>query len=284
MEDQTEEKKNIFQSIIDGAILISIITGVIYLISFLYIKGFYNYYGLFDIEFDFSLFRVLKIFIEMIQPLLSWILIYGLLSIIINKALGNSDYKSILNILWFYILCLMFGRLARFSSTKGNRLYYTILFIALTVLFVICVIVVQFMSDKIKNKLSDSISRLENNNFYTYYKILYFLGAIYIIISFVPKYGFNEAKTKKDYLYDFQNNRILIYQDNTKSVFLPKLEDESFEKKYIFINTSDLSDIVFGHYEKEVVFKTNENDLIINSENIDEQSEIETDIVEEVFK
>ena len=58
------------------------------------------------------------------------------------------------------------------------------------------------------------------------------------------------------------------------------MKDESFEKKYIFVNTADLSNVVFKHYEKEVVFKTNENDLIINSENIDEQSEIKNDRVE----
>ena len=65
-----------------------------------------------------------------------------------------------------------------------------------------------------------------------------------------------QSKIKKDYLYDSTNQRVLIYQDNEKSIFIPKTEDDTFEKKYIIVSSAELSELVFEHYEKEISFNT----------------------------
>ena len=61
-------------------------------------------------------------------------------------------------------------------------------------------------------------------------------------------------------MYDSTNQRVLIYQDNEKSIFIPKTEDDTFEKKYIMISSSELANIILEHYEHEISFTT-ENDI-----------------------
>lgn len=285
--DNTENEniaQKVISTLLDSGIILAITTSVIYIVAFLYLKGFYNFYGLHDIEIDMSLFKVIKISMDIIRPLISWIVSFFFISLTMAKLTKNPNPGTVLSILWIYMLCMMFIRLSRYTTIKWEHNLYIGLYWFVTIVMALIQPLLLLLPEKITSKISNHFEKRSKEPLYGAYKIFIMVCSISFVLSFIPKYGFYEATTKKDYLYDFQNNRVLIYQDDEKTIFLPKLEDESFEKKYIFVNTSDLSDVVFKHYEKEVVFKTNENDLIINSENIDKQSENENDIVEEVFK
>ena len=83
-----------------------------YLISYLYLKGFYSYYGLIDLEIDFTLFRVLKTCIEIFISLLGWIIIYLIISIPLAKCLNNDNENFVWTVLFFLMICLLFIRTA----------------------------------------------------------------------------------------------------------------------------------------------------------------------------
>lgn len=250
-----ERTKTIIPNFLDSAVIIAIITGILYLISFFYLKGFFSYYGLTDVEIDFSLFRVLKVCLEILQPLLCWILVYSVLALVLVKMQNNPSINTFFYTLWVFMLSLLFLRTSLYETKKLMSIFYLVLGIALIAFLVLGFIINNCLPDKYKEIILNFVEIKENKVFIYIYKILCFLGAIITIVSFIPKYGYNEAKIKNDYLFDSQNQRILIYQDNEKSVFLPKKENGNFEKKYIIVSTSDLSNILLEHYEQTIQFE-----------------------------
>ena len=96
--EEENKLKTIFHSLADSAIYIALITGAIYLIAFLYLKGFYSYYGLIDIEINLSLFLVLKTCYGIIQPLLTWLLCFSILSYSMTKFQKNTS--TFFSIVW----------------------------------------------------------------------------------------------------------------------------------------------------------------------------------------
>ena len=259
MESIEEENKlkTIFHSLADSAIYIALITGAVYLIAFLYLKGFYSYYGLIDIEINLSLFLVLKTCYGIIQPLLTWLLCFSWISYAIARLQDNTaSFFSILNI---YMLSLMFMRQSKYSDDKFEHYYYLILAISLIVLFIIGKIIIMCLPEKYKNKLSNFLDKFPKDSTLIILKSIILLGYIYIILNFIPKYGFNEAKIKKDYLYDSKNQRVLIYQDNEKSIFIPKTGNNKFERRYLILTNDSLNQIEFEHFSSKVEF--NETDI-----------------------
>lgn len=252
--------RNVFRTLTDSAIIISIITALLYFVSFFYLKGFYSYYGLIDIEIDFSIFRILKTCLDIFQKLFPWILIYSFLALGIAKTQKNSSISNFFITLWMFLLFLIFVRTARYSTDNTIHITYTILAFALIGLFIIAYVMINLLPDKITDKVSNLFNNKTETSLHFVYKILIILNSLMIITNFIPKYGFNEAKIKKDYLYDSTNQRVLIYQDNEKSIFLPKTEKDTFVKQYIIISTSELSNIILEHYEHEISF-TAENDI-----------------------
>lgn len=85
LESKQPTIKSFINTLFDSAIVVAVVTSVMYLISYLYLKGFYSYYGLIDLEIDFTLFRVLKTCIEIFISLLGWIIIYLIISIPLAK-------------------------------------------------------------------------------------------------------------------------------------------------------------------------------------------------------
>ena len=79
-------------------------------------------------------------------------------------------------------------------------------------------------------------------------------------MNYIPKYGYNDAKIKNDYLYDLQNERVLIYQDSDKSIFIPRNDNGSFEKKYIIVSSEEMSNVILEHYNQAVQFENTESD------------------------
>lgn len=259
---QNEKARSFLSTLIDSAVIIAMITGVLYLVSFFYLKGFYSYYGLIDISIDFSIFRILKICLEIFCPLLSWVLIYSLLAISVARLQDNPTIQTYFTVLWIYLLCMLFLRTARYESDKSQRIFYTILGFGLLVLFILGFIIIRLLPKKIKNKFSDFLDKEKQLPLSYIYKIVYFLGSILVIVNFIPKYGFNEAANKKDYLYDAQNERVLIYQDSEKSIFLPRNSNGSFEKKYIIVSSEDLSNVILEHYNQPIQFGNIESDVV----------------------
>ena len=100
---KNEAIKSSFRTLIDSAVIIAVITGVLYIVSFFYLKGFYSYYGLIDIEIDLSIFRMLKICFGILKSIFLGILIYALqsLNIVLTKekpTIGNFFFT-----LWIWI-------------------------------------------------------------------------------------------------------------------------------------------------------------------------------------
>lgn len=251
---KNEAIKSSFRTLIDSAVIIAVITGVLYIVSFFYLKGFYSYYGLIDIEIDLSIFRMLKICLGIIKSILPGILIYALqsLNIVLTKekpTIGNFFFT-----LWIWISFNLLIEYAKYINHPVLRILCLIGAVLLVVVFLLFPIIFRLLPEKNKPRILSFLTRGKKLSLSYIYKILAILFSIYLIIDLIPKYGFNEAKVKKDYLYDSTNQRILIYQDNEKAVFLPKNEDDTFEKKYIIISSSELSEIVLEHFEKEIVF------------------------------
>lgn len=258
-EKEENTKKMIIPNFLDSAVIIAIITGILYLISFFYLKGFYSYYGLMDIEIDFSLFRVLKVCLEILQPLLFYILSYSLLALSFTRIQKNPNLTTYFYALWIYILSLFFIKASKFESLKSMQLIYTIFGFVLTGV-IIALIIIRILPERLQNKISNFFDNKKRLPLSYINKIVCFFYSVLIIMNFIPKYGFYEAKNKNNYLYDSQNQRVLIYQDNEKSVFLPKNENGNFEKKYIIVSTSDLSNILLEHYEQTIQFENKDGD------------------------
>ena len=72
LENKQPTIKSFINTLFDSAIVVAVVTCVMYRITYLYLKGFYSYYGLIDLEIDFTLFRVLKTCIEIFISLFSW--------------------------------------------------------------------------------------------------------------------------------------------------------------------------------------------------------------------
>lgn len=263
--------KNVFRTLTDSAIIISITTAALYFVSFFYLKGFYSYYGLIDLEIDFSIFRILKTCLEIFQSLFSWVVIFSLVSLGMTALENNPDFKSFCNNLWIFLLFSIFFKTSRYTTDSFFHIFYTVLAFSLISLVILAYILINILPDKATKKVSSFLDRRNNNNSLHYiYKIIIFINSLLIIINFIPKYGYNEARIKKDYLYDAQNQRVLIYQDNEKSIFLPKNKDDTFEKKYVIVSSSELSNIVFEHYEKEIVFDP-KNEILRETPNIQDK-------------
>lgn len=261
--------RNVFRTLTDSAIIISIITALLYFVSFFYLKGFYSYYGLIDIEIDFSIFRILKTCLDIFQKLFPWILIYSFLALGIAKTQKNSSISNFFITLWMFLLFLIFVRTARYSTDNTLHITYTILAFALIGLFIIAYVMINLLPDKITDKVSNYLNSKSKDSFYYVYKVIIILNSLMIITNFIPNYGFNEAKIKKDYLYDSTNQRVLIYQDNEKSIFLPKTENDTFVKQYIIISTSELSEVILNHYKKDITFSQNIETSIIKEKQDD---------------
>lgn len=268
--------KNSFCSLIDSAVIIAIITGVLYIVSFFYLKGFYNYYGLIDIEIDFSIFRILKTCLEIFKHIFLWIIIYSVQSLNITITKEKPTVENFITNIWILLLSLFFIEKSTYSDNSSLHILYAICSFLIIFLFILVPIVFRLLPNKAKERMPFVITKKTSFSLSYIYKIIAFLGSLYLIIDFIPNYGFNEAKYKKDYLYDSANKRILIYQDNEKSIFLQKNSDDTFRKNYIIISTSELSNIILEHYEKEISFsqeietsKTNENQENLLENNCD---------------
>lgn len=253
--------KSSFRTLIDSAIILAIITGVLYVVSFFYLKGFYSYYGLVDIEIDLSIFRMLKICLGIFKSIFLGILIYALQSLNIALTKEKPTVENFFFTLWIWISFNLLIEYAKYIDHPILRILCIIGAGLLVVVFILFPIILNLLPEKIKTKIISFITIREKVTLSYIYKILAILFSIYLIIDLIPKYGFNEAKIKKDYLYDFTNQRVLIYQDNEKTVFLPMNEDDTFEKKYIIVRSAELSNIIFEHYEKEIVFGSRIDDL-----------------------
>lgn len=257
---KNEAIKSSFRTLIDSAVIIAVITGVLYIVSFFYLKGFYSYYGLIDIEIDLSIFRMLKICFGILKSIFLGILIYALqsLNIVLTKekpTIGNFFFT-----LWIWISFNLLIEYAKYINHPVLRILCLIGAFLLVVIFILLPVIFRLLPEKKKTRILSFFNKRKKMSLSYIYKILAILFSIYLIIDLIPKYGFNEAKVKKDYLYDSTNQRVLLYQDNEKSIFMPKTEDDTFEKKYIIISTSELSNIILEHYEHEISF-TAENDI-----------------------
>ena len=259
-EPEKNKIKNTFHTLIDSAVIIALATALLYIVSFFYLKGFYSYYALVDIEIDFSIFKILKTSLEIFKSLFLLLIIYSLQAVNTSRMHKNPTLNVFFTSLWILLLVQLFIKLAIYSDKRFYHISYIILAFTLLGLFFIVNILLNFLPESKKEKISNFLNKGDKFSLSFLYKIILYLGLIYLIINFIPEYGYNEARTKKDYLYDAQNQRVLIYQDNEKSIFLPKTENDTFVRQYIIISTSELSNIILEHYEHEISF-TAENDI-----------------------
>ena len=155
----------------------------------------------------------------------------------------------------------MFMRQSKYSDDKFEHYYYLILAISLIVLFIIGKIIIMCLPEKYKNKLSNFLDKFPKDSTLIILKSIILLGYIYIILNFIPKYGFNEAKIKKDYLYDSKNQRVLIYQDNEKSIFIPKSENDKFERRFIILTNDSLNQTILEPFYGKIDFMENSVEL-----------------------
>lgn len=261
MNNNENTTKKVISTFLDSAIILAISSCIIYIVAFLFLKGFYSFYGLTDIEINMSLFNVLKISMSIVHPLISWFISFFLISIAMAKISKNPNLQTVLSIVGIYMLCMMFISLSRYTTNKWEHNIYIALYWVITISMALIQPLLMILPDKITSKIYDYLEKRQKQPLFYLYKIFIIICSISFILSFIPQYGFNEAKIKKDYLYDFTNQRVLIYQDNEKTVFLPKNEDDTFEKKYIIVSSAELSELIFEHYEKEVVFIPRNDDF-----------------------
>lgn len=259
-EPEKDKIKNTLHTLIDSAVIIALATALLYIVSFFYLKGFYSYYALIDIEIDFSIFKILKTSLEIFKSLFLLLIIYSLQAVNISRMHKNPTLNVFFTSLWILLLVQLFIKLAIYSDKRFYHISYIILAFTLLGLFFLINILFNFLPERKKEKISNFLNKGDKFSLSFLYKIILYLGLVYLIINFIPEYGYNEARSKKDYLYDAQNQRVLIYQDNEKSIFLPKTENDTFVKQYIIISTSELSNIILEHYEHEISF-TAENDI-----------------------
>lgn len=253
LENKQPTIKSFINTLFDSAIVVAVVTSVMYLISYLYLKGFYSYYGLIDLEIDFTLFRVLKTCIEIFISLLGWIIIYLIISIPLAKCINNDNENFVWTVLFFWMICLLFIRTAIYTKEIKLKTFYLALPIIMIIILIGFLIYSSKLSDEKTKKLNETIEKL-----YIFksipFKVLGYLCWISIFVNFVPKYGYQQAQIKSDYLIDVENQRILIYNDSEKSIFLQN-NNNNCEYKYIIINNSDLSQISFEHYNNKIIFQ-----------------------------
>lgn len=271
VQPKNETIKSPFRALFDSAVIIGIITGILYIVSFFYLKGFYNYYGLIDIEIDFSIYRILKTCLEIFKHIFLWIIIYSIQALNITRTKEKPTVENFIENIWIFLLSLFFIEKSTYSENSILRVLYAIGSFLIMFFYILVPVIFTLLPDKVKGKIPFVITKKTRFSLSYIYKIIAFLGSLYLIIDFIPNYGFNEARTKKDYLYDSKNQRILIYQDNEKSVFLPKNEDNTFEKKYIIVSSAELSELIFEHYENEVMFVPKIDNLEENQNMQDEE-------------
>lgn len=256
---KNEAIKSSFRTLIDSAVIIAVITGVLYIVSFFYLKGFYSYYGLIDIEIDLSIFRMLKICLGILKSIFLGILIYALQSLNIALTKEKPTIGNFFFTLWIWISFNLLIEYAKYINHPVLRIFCLIGAFLLVVVFILLPVIFRLLPEKKKTRVLSFFNKRKKMSLSYIYKILAILFSIYFIIDLIPKYGFNEAKVKKDYLYDSTNQKILIYQDNEKAVFLPKNEDDTFEKKYIIVSSAELSNIILEHFVHEISFTTEKN-------------------------
>lgn len=274
LDNKTKTQKSFLTSLFDGAIIVAVVTSVMYLISYLYLKGFYSYYGLIDLEINFTLFRVLKTCIEILISLLNWVVIYLVISIPLAKVLNDENENFVWTILFFWLICLIFIRTAVYSKERSQKIFNFSIPLIMIIIFVIFYI---WYSRLPEDKTKDLQKNIEEIKFFKSipWKVLGFLCWGLTIINFVPKYGYKQAEKKSDYLIDIENQRILIYNDTEKSIFL-KNNIDNFEYKYMVVNNSDLSKVNFEHYNKQIIFQ---KESIKNDEKF-----IEADIQKQTYE
>lgn len=137
LDNKTKTQKSFIISLFDGAIIVAVVTSVIYLISYLYLKGFYSYYGLIDLEINFTLFRVLKTCIEILISLLNWVVIYLVISIPLAKVLNDENENFVWTILFFWLICLIFIRTAVYSKERSQKIFNFSIPLIMIIIFVV---------------------------------------------------------------------------------------------------------------------------------------------------
>ena len=160
LENKQPTIKSFINTLFDSAIVVAVVTSVMYLISYLYLKGFYSYYGLIDLEIDFTLFRVLKTCIEIFISLLGWIIIYLIISIPLAKCLNNDNENFVWTVLFFWMICLLFIRTAIYTKEIKLKTFYLALPIIMIIILIGFLIYCSKLSDEKTKKLNETIEKL----------------------------------------------------------------------------------------------------------------------------
>ena len=136
-EPEKNKIKNTFHTLIDSAVIIALATALLYIVSFFYLKGFYSYYALVDIEIDFSIFKILKTSLEIFKSLFLLLIIYSLQAVNTSRMHKNPTLNVFFTSLWILLLVQLFIKLAIYSDKRFYHISYIILAFTLLGLFFI---------------------------------------------------------------------------------------------------------------------------------------------------
>ena len=188
---KNEAIRSSFRALIDSAVIIAMITGIIYGVSFFYLRGFYSYYGLIDIEIDLSIFRMLKICLGIIKSILPGILIYALQSLNIALTKEKPTIGNFFFTLWIWISFNLLIEYAKYINDSVIKIFCLIGAVLLVVVFLLFPIIFRLLPEKNKPRILSFLTRGKKLSLSYIYKILAILFSIYLIIDLIPKYGFN---------------------------------------------------------------------------------------------
>ncbi len=248
-----EKSENVKKIVLDSTITIAIVTGLIYVFSFIYLKGFLSYYKIpTDYNIEWSLFLLTRNILSLgkyFTGIIIKALISGFLILFFIK-------KNVLQLWLFFVSLLisafLFGILASFiNNVKVSQLLKIIGYaiIIFQYLGLIKLFIFQFKKtekdwDKISNFLESPTTKIS---------FVGLLVSLLVILSFcVSKIGFYDAKNKNEYLFYESKSSVLIIQDDSKSIFL-KINEQG-ESEDIFFTTSD-KEIEYKKYNGVVLEK-----------------------------
>ena len=246
--EERKELEGLRNLLFDSAIVISLISMILYLFSYIYINSYYGYYGINDIDIPVSVTILIKVISELFLSNLTIVLLAFLETIGIigffNLIRANLNIKESIKVVFYSIYLTIFYTLTKDMPFGILKFISQVLRFFFNFYVVIAPIVI-FINRYFHNTRFVS----KDSKVVHFFVVFSFIG---LLGYGIEEYAYNKAYNKNDYLYDKETKMVLIYQDEQKSIFFPISEDN--ERKYDWRNNEDLSDMELVHYYGKITF------------------------------
>jgi hypothetical protein len=249
--------------LLDSSIIITITTVLMYVMVIGYNDGFYSFYEIYNIKYDINAQDIVSI----MKPLLFYVYSYAFLciSILFLIYLFFKVHRHLIAPIIFTVLVGVSSLLAVRHSTTAAIMgiimigFFWILYIVLPILNFKEGKTITERLDLFEKDYTDMFteSSVTNPEFHKIMKRLFSVFVIIVIIYFVPAtvydlsytIGKQQASLKDDYMRAVNyNNYILVYQDNSKCIFMPLKDESTLSREYIFAQNDSLDNLELKPY------------------------------------